>query len=86
MKLKNEHFTIYEVEALKDEFLKELSSHKEVVIDLEKIIKIDMTAIQLLLSLKKSCSQHEKSFELKNIPDNIFKSFQISGCDTALGV
>ncbi|NQY94670.1 MAG: STAS domain-containing protein [Campylobacteraceae bacterium] len=86
MKLKNEHFTIYEVEKLKDEFIKELGSHKKVIIDLANIKKIDMPAIQLLLSLKISCNQVKKPFELKNIPENIFKSFQISGCDTALGV
>jgi len=85
MKITTENFTIYEVETLHDEFKKELESQKEVVIDLGNIQKIDMPAIQLLLSLKKSCTQVKKRFELKNIPDNIFKSLQISGCDTALG-
>jgi len=85
MKITTENFTIYEVELLHDEFIKELKSQNKVVIDLENIKKIDMPAIQLLLSLKKSCSQQEKTFELKNIPENIFKSLQISGCDTALG-
>jgi len=86
MKLESENFTIYEVEELKDKFLEEFQVYKDVEIDLSNVHKIDMTAIQLLLSLKKSCKDKEKTLEIQNINDNIFKAFQLSGCDTALGV
>jgi len=86
MKLESENFTIYEVEELKDKFLEEFQTNKDIEIDLSNINKIDMPAIQLLLSLKKSCENQNKLFEIKNINENIFKAFQLSGCDTALGV
>jgi len=86
MKLESESFTIYEVETLKDKLLEELHVYKDIEVDLSNIKKIDMPAIQLLLSLKKSCEQEKKTFEIKNIDPNIFKAFQLSGCDTALGV
>ena len=86
MKLESESFTIYEVEELKKAFLEELHVYKDIEIDLSNVKKIDMPAIQLLLSLKKSCKNLNKEFEIKNIDDNIYKAFQLSGCDTALGV
>jgi len=86
MKLENESFTIYDVEELKKTLIEELHVYKDVVIDLSNIQKIDMPAIQLLLALKKSCKDMNKGFELKNIDENIYKAFQLSGCDTALGV
>lgn len=86
MKLESENFTIYEIKELKDKFLEEFQQSKDIQIDLSSVTKIDMTAIQLLLSLKKSCDNQNKSFEIKNIDANIFRAFQLSGCDTALGV
>ena len=86
MKLESENFTIYEVEELKDQLLKEVQTYKDIEVDLSNVLKIDMTAIQLLLSLKKSCEQQNKSLEIINIDTNVFKAFQLSGCDTALGV
>lgn len=86
MKLETENFTIYEVEELKEKFIEELNTNDNIEIDMSNILKIDMPAIQLLFSLKKSCSEQNKSFELKNINENIYKAFQLSGCDTSLGV
>jgi len=86
MKLESQNFTIYEVEELKEKFLEELDNNDNIEIDLSGIQKIDMPAIQLLISLKKSCAQKNKSFELTNINENIYKAFQLSGCDTPLGV
>ena len=86
MLLENENFTIYEVEELREKFVGELNVYRDIEIDLANIRKIDMPAIQLLLSLKKSCKEQNKSFEIKNINENIYKAFQLSGCDTALGV
>ena len=86
MKLESENFTIYEIEELKDKFFEEFQLDEDIQIDLSNVVKIDMTAIQLLLSLKKSCENQNKSFEIKNVNTNVFRAFQLSGCDTALGV
>lgn len=86
MKLQNNNFTIYEVEQLKEDFINEINNEDEVVIDFENITKIDMSAIQLLLSLKKSCDEKNKGFEIKNIKEEVLDSFEITGTAYILGV
>jgi anti-anti-sigma regulatory factor len=85
MILENENFTIYEVEDLKNAFISELQNEK-VLIDMQNISKIDMAAISLLLSLKKSAQLQKKEFSLKNCNDSILVSLSICGCDSFLGV
>jgi len=85
MFLQDENFTIYEVEALKDSFVSELS-HSKVVVDMKNVSKIDMSAISLLLSLKKASLKEEKEFSLENCSDEIQMSLSICGCDSYLGV
>ena len=85
MKLSNNSFTIYEVEDTKKDFL-ELLNEEKIVVDFENISKIDMSAIQLLISLKKSCDALNKEFELVNIKEEIINSFEITGTAQVLGV
>lgn len=86
MVLKNNNFTIYEVEQLQEDFIKEAQNKETIVIDFKNITKIDMSAIQLLISLKKSCDEKNKTFEIKNIKDEILDSFEITGTAYILGV
>lgn len=85
MELQNNNFTMYEVEEIKQEFL-ELLKEDEITIDMKNITKIDMSAIQLLLSLKKSCEEENKKLEIINIKEEILASFEISGTAYILGV
>ena len=85
MFLTNENFTIYEVENLKDAFISELS-HERVVVNMQNIVKIDMSAISLLISLKKTALEEEKEFSLENCSEEILMSLSICGCDSYLGV
>jgi len=85
MLLENENFTIYEVEKMKDNFINELKLDT-IEIDMQNISKIDMCAISLLVSLKKSADELEKNFTLKNYNDEIVMSLSICGCDSFLGV
>lgn len=85
MELQNNNFTMYEVEGIKQEFL-ELLKEDEITIDMKNITKIDMSAIQLLLSLKKSCEEENKKLEIINIKEEILASFEISGTAYILGV
>ena len=86
MKLESTNFTIYEVEDLKEKLLLKLSGKKRIKINLADVEKIDMSAIQLLISLKKSCEDQDKDFEIININENLFKAFNLSGCSSILGV
>jgi len=86
MKLENSNFTIYEVEDVKNLFQTLLMEKDKIVVDFENISKIDMSAIQLLLSLKKTSLEHNKSFQIINMSDDIAHAFNISGCAYILGV
>lgn len=85
MKLENNNFTIYEVEEIKDKFILFLES-EHIKIDFENVTKIDMSTIQLLLSLKKTCEKQNKSFEIINVKEEILDSFEITGTAQILGV
>jgi len=85
MKLSNNNFTIYETEEIRKEFL-ELINNETVILDFENISKIDMSAIQLLISLKKNCNDLNKTFEIVNIKEEILNSFEITGTAYILGV
>jgi anti-anti-sigma regulatory factor len=45
-----------------------------------------MSAIQLLISLKQTCLEKNKSFQIINTNDDITNAFNISGCAYILGV
>lgn len=85
MKLENNNFTIYEVEEIKDKFILFLES-EHIKIDFENVTKVDMSTIQLLLSLKKTCEKQNKSFEIINVKEEILDSFEITGTAQILGV
>ena len=85
MLLASSSLTIYEVEQLKDTF-KKLLLESKIIIDFKDVIKIDMSAIQLLISLKKSADLKNIPFEIININDEISSSFNISGTAFTLGV
>jgi len=85
MKLLNNNFTIYEVEELKNNFL-ELLNQEEIILDFENISKIDMSALQLIISFKKSCDDLNKTLEIVNIKEDILNSFEITGIAYYLGV
>lgn len=85
MKLSNNNFTIYETEEIKKDFI-ELLKEETIILDFENISKIDMSAIQLLISLKKNCDDLNKTFEIVNIKEEILNSFEITGTAYILGV
>lgn len=86
MKLENSNFTIYEVEDIKNLFQNTLMKEDKIVVDFENISKIDMSAIQLLISLKKTCMEQNKSLQLINMNTDIVNAFNISGTSYILGV
>jgi anti-anti-sigma factor len=86
MKLEKENFTVYETEELKEQIVHLIEQNDSFELDLENIIKIDMSGIQLLISVKKSCDKKNIPFKIINIDDVLLKSFQICGCDTVLGL
>ncbi len=86
MKLENSTFTIYEVEEIKDLFEASLVHDDKIVVDLANVTKIDMSAIQLLISLKQTCIEKNKLFQIQNANDDILNAFNVSGVAYILGV
>jgi len=66
MKLENEEYSIYDVEALYRDVL-EAFKKGDVLVDVSSVNKMDMSVIQLLISLQKSCKESAKRFELQNV-------------------
>jgi len=52
---------------------------------LENVQKIDMSAIQLIISLKITSKENGKIFQLLNVNDEIMNSLNISGTTYACG-
>lgn len=88
MKFENSALTIYEVEKMQEvfaNFLKE-NPNQNLVLDFENVSKIDMSMLQLLISLQKSLKRDGASLELQNINNDIINSFHLSGISQVLGV
>jgi len=82
-KIEFEKLTIHEVEAFYkniSEFMK--SGKNELILDFGKVKKIDISAIQLLLCIKKS-----NKLIIKNLSIEVVEAINIAGCkDYLLGV
>lgn len=84
MKFKEEELTIYEVEVLHKNLLDEFDKG-DIVLDVANVNKMDMSVIQLLISLQKSCHAHSKQFELKNVNETLLGILQNSACECLIG-
>lgn len=78
MKIEDESFTIYEVEKIREEMLQANDN----VIDMSGVKKIDMCAIQLLCSLKKS----KNDLSIINANGDVLSTIEVSGCFAILGL
>ncbi len=84
LKLNYDKLTIYEVEELYKIMLDSYNKNDEFALDFSSVQKIDMTAIQLLLSTQKSCKADEIEFSLYHVCDGLKESLKISGCSRVL--
>jgi len=84
MIINQDELSIYDIEALKKEFLQELQNNS-FVIDMKNVNKVDFSIIQLLVSAQKSCLNDSKNFELKNLNDEVSAIFKNAACNFLLG-
>lgn len=86
-KLTYDKLTIYEVEAFQQELLALLENQTEdLVLDMSGIEKIDMAAIQFLLSAQKSCQKKGLTLSLAETKENLNTDLRLCACATLLGV
>lgn len=82
-----EKLTIYEVEEFYDFLHKKVDeAQNDLELDFKNIQKIDMVAIQLLISLKQTCKSKSISLKLNNVSPEVVSTFKYCGCDDILGV
>jgi len=86
MKIDAYNFTIYDVETVQADLVNELSTNEAVTIDMESVEKIDMAALQLLVSAKRSCQAESKTFGLTHLSDEVASAIRMSGLESELGV
>jgi len=82
-----EKLTIYEVEEFYQFLLPHISDgSSKLEFDFINIQKIDMVAIQLLISLDKTCKQDSIVLVLKNFSSELQDTLKACGCDKVLEV
>ena len=84
-KIEYEKLTIYEVESFHKNLLQWCDkAEKALVLDFQSVEKIDIAAIQLLLSAQKTCNSKSCELTLKNLSSGVLETIEIAGCKTAL--
>jgi len=84
MVIEKDEVTIYDVETIHKEILKEFEEGS-ISIDMAKVTKVDMSMIQLFVSAQKSAKKASKSFELKNVHVDVQEIFKKTACEFLLG-
>jgi len=86
MKIDAFNFTIYDVENIQADLMVEFANNDSLDIDMSSVEKIDMAAMQLLVSAKRSCKEEDKTFALSNVSDEVLTALRVSGLEAELGV
>jgi len=86
MYINSEKFTIYEVEEVYKEFSSALKSGEPMNVNLDGVKKIDIPAIQLLVSVLKTCESTSTPFSLSNVSNEVKRTLKMTGFHTLFGV
>jgi len=86
MLIENDKLTISKIRDIYKELQEEFDLSNHIIVDLKNVDEIDLSGLQLLISLKKSCELENKKLELLNIKDSLMHSFELSGTDSVLEV
>jgi anti-anti-sigma factor len=86
MIIQTDSFTINQIRTIYQTLLDEFNSSSKLLIDLRNVDEIDLSGLQLLVSLKKSCLEKNKEFYIKNLKEELLYSFELSGLDSYLEV
>lgn len=79
--------TIYEVEDFYEFLVEKVkNADSKLEFDFTPVKRIDMAAIQLLLSLKQTCKKESIDLDLKNFSSELTTTIKSCGCDMLLEV
>ena len=82
MKIQNSELNIYEIESFHQKILKEIQTAKRsFTLNFDNVEKIDLSNIQLIISVKKYCDENNIKLNISNIKTkqikNMFKMFDL---------
>jgi anti-anti-sigma regulatory factor len=86
MKIKEDKFTIQTIKKIYLKLLKEYNTTDKIKINFINIDEIDISAIQLLVSLKQSCKKNNKILQINNLKDEIIHALKLAGVTNILEV
>ncbi len=86
MKIEAFNFTIYDVENIQMDLMVEFANNESLDVDMSSVEKIDMAAMQLLVSAKRSCQAESKTFSMSHVSDEVANAIRVSGLEAELGV
>ncbi len=78
LKMENE-LTIYQVEEINKQLCILFGNAESVIVDMASVDKIDTAGFQLLMSLKQSCENMNKNFELNGVGSSVSNFFSLFG-------
>jgi len=77
-----EKLTIYEVESFHKILLQWCGEAQKVLsLDFGRVQKIDIAAIQLLLSAQKTCHKKSSELILENVSSSVRETLRLAGCE-----
>jgi len=86
MIIEDDKITIHKIKNMYQEIYNEFNNNDKITINLKNVDEIDMSGLQLLVSLKKSCEKEDKKLYIENIKEDLLYSFELSGLDSILEV
>jgi anti-anti-sigma factor len=87
IELPYEKLTIYEVEEFYEFLINKMKDAEDKLeLNFAGIEKIDMVAIQLLLSLQQTCKKNSISLIMRNFSSELMDTLKASGCHKILEV
>ena len=78
MLIENDKLTISKIRDIYKELQEEFDLSNHIIVDLKNVDEIDLSGLQLLISLKKSCELENKKLELLNIKDSLMHSLSLA--------
>ena len=86
MKLEHESLTIAIAQTLHETLLAfSLTPDENLELDFTNVNKVDLCAIQLLLSAKKTLQANKQTLKLTNCTNSVIAAFALCGCEDLLG-
>ncbi len=83
MKFDKDELNIYEVEALHQSLLNAFTND-DLLLDMQNVNRVDMSVIQLFISVQETAKESSKKFALQNVNEELAQIIKNSACNFLL--